>query len=466
MSTTPKSLLAIIGLILATSAALAAMGAMGPGSAPPPLSAASGNDLITITTEVVQDKIRQGGDGQVTVSLTLAGAGLPLPRTTLLGALLVCPALAQDDQLFTPNFRELTDVQQIIEVVADITGRTIIPDPRIRGQQIQLFNSRPMTPEELWDTFLQMLQTIQFTAVESNNIWRVVPDQQLRSEVSSGEGAGAAIVTREVSVQNVNAQQLVPVLRPMIPTQGQLGGVPNTNSLIIVDRADNAERIAQIIRAIDNANVQDYGVVTLTYASAEDVSQKLTQFAQGQAANAGYVGVQAIPDERTNSVILIGTPPQIARYETIVREFDRPSTQGGGSRVRYLNYADAGEIAENLQAQFGGAQFLAAAETAADPTGGNVTVWADEGTNSIVMAAPSSVMRDMEAIIDQLDIPLAQVHIQAIIVEMSETRAAELGLTWVLDGSGSQTAAALTNFSAIGGGILGARRQNERRIGA
>jgi len=374
----------------------------------------------------------------------------------MLFAAMAMPAHAQDDQLeFTPNFREPTAIEQVIEVVADVTGRRILVDQRVRGQQVTLFNSDPMSADEIWQLFLEVLQINAFSAVESpsTNTWRVVPEQNLRSEVSGGEGRGAEIVTRSISVNNIAATQLVPVLRPMMPQTAQLGAVPNTNSLILVDRADNVERIVRIIELIDGANSQEIDVVTLQYASSEDVAQKLTTLVQGQTAG-GLTGLQAIPDERTNSVFLTGTQNQLERYREIAEELDRPSTQGGGSQVRYLNYADAEEIATNLQAQFGGTQVIEDAETAADPTGGNVTIWADIPTNSLVMAAPSSVMRDMIAIVDALDIPQAQVHVQAIIVEMSESRAAQLGITWLTDGAGGNQAAALTNFGGVGGGIL------------
>ena len=377
-------------------------------------------------------------------------------RTRLLAPIIFAafasPVLGQDDQLtFTPNFREPTAIEQVIEVVADVTGRRILVDQRVRGQQVTLFNSDPMSADEIWQLFLEVLQINAFTAVESsNNTWRIVPEQNLRSEVSRSEGVGAEIVTRSITVNNIAATQLVPVLRPMMPQTAQLGAVPNTNSLILVDRADNVERIVQIIQAIDGANTQAMDIVTLQYASSEDVAQKLMTLVQGQTAG-GLSGLQAIPDERTNSVFLTGTSVQLERYREIAEELDRPSTQGGGSRVRYLNYADAEEIATNLQAQFGGTQVIEDAETAADPTGGNVTIWADVPTNSLVMAAPSSVMRDMIAIIDALDIPRAQVHVQAIIVEISDDRAAELGVTWLVDGVGGDSAAILTNFSNVGG---------------
>lgn len=368
------------------------------------------------------------------------------------GAGLTWPVLAQDDAVtFTPNFRQETDLEQVIEVVADVTGRTIIVDPRSRGLQVRLYNSRPMSAEEIWQLFLQILQSNQLSAVESGGIWRIVPEANLRSEVSSiDQGRGAEIVTRSVSVNNVAATQLVPVLRPMMPQSAQLGAVPNTNSLILVDRADNLDRIVRIIEAIDTINTQETEIVTLQYAGAEDVTQKLLQLAQAQAAG-GLAALQAIADERTNSVFMIGTPSQLARYTDIAESLDQPSTAGGGSQVRYLNYADADEIATNLQAQFGGAQVVDDAETATDPTGGNVTIWADVSTNSLVMAAPSSVMRDILAIVDALDIPRAQVHVQAIIVEVSDERAAELGLTWLVDGADGDQAAILTNFSNVGG---------------
>lgn len=371
-----------------------------------------------------------------------------------LGAALAIPALAQDDLAFTLQYREPADILEVIDAVNEITGRRMIPDPRVRGIQVLLYNSDPMTADEVWELFLEMLQGSGLVAIETTSgAWRIVPEQNLRTEATSTGGTGAEVVTRQVTVNNVAATQLVPILRPMMSQAAQLGAIPNTNTLIIVDRADNLERIARVLDIVDQVNAPAIELVPLQYAAAEDVTQKLQQLVQGQAA-AGLVGLQAIADERTNSVLLTGTSGQIEKYEQMVQQLDRPATQGGGSQVRYLNYADAEEVATNLQAQFGGAQVAVDAETATDPTGGNVSVWADIPTNSLVMAAPSSVMRDMLAIVDALDIPRAQVHVQAIIVEMSENRAAQLGLTWLVDGSGGDQAAALTNYSVVGGGIL------------
>jgi general secretion pathway protein D len=235
---------------------------------------------------------------------------------------------------------------------------------------------------------------------------------------------------------------------------GNITAVPGTNTIVLTERADNMERIVEIIRILDRDSVQGAEHIMLEYGAAEDVSQKLSQLISAQASQGGIVGMQAIPDERTNSIVLSGTADQIARYRPLVEALDQPATQGGGSEVRYLYYADAEELAGLLNEQFGGTQVAESAETATDPTGGNVSVAFDVGTNSLVMRAPSQVLRDMVAIVDALDIPRAQVHIQAIIVEMSENRAAEFGLTWALGNEEGDSIAALTNFTATTGGLL------------
>lgn len=373
-----------------------------------------------------------------------------------LGASVSLPLSAQDEaRLFTPNFRD-ANIEEVLQMVFEATGRSIIPDSRLRGMQVTFLNQRAMTADELWQAFLQILQSYQYAAVESEGIWRIVPDATARTEASplSG-GAGAELATRYVTVENVNSAQLVPVLRPLMNTAiGNVMVVPGTNTMVLTDRADNMGRIVEIIRVLDAESAQATEVLSLQYAAAEDVTQKLSQLIAAQASAGAAVTLAAIPDERTNSVVLAGTPDQIARFRPLVQALDLPATQGGGSEVRYLYYADAEELASSLQSQFGGAQVAEDAETATDPTGGNINVWADVGTNALVMRAPSQVLRDMLAIVDALDIPRAQVHIQAIIVEMSETRAAEFGLTWALGNEEGDSIAGLTNFTATTGGIL------------
>ena len=374
----------------------------------------------------------------------------------ILAASVSLPLSAQDeDRLFTPNFRN-ANIDEVLQMVFEATGRSIIPDPRLRGIEVTFLNQRAMTADELWQAFLQILQSNTYAAVESGGIWRIVSEATARSEASplSG-GTGAALATRSITVENVPAAQLVPVLRPMMSTSiGNITAVPGTNTMVLTERADNMDRIVEIIRVLDRDSAQGTDLIMLEYGAAEDVTQKLSQLVSAQASQGGIVAMQMIADERTNSIVLSGTTDQITRYRPLIEALDQPAMQGGGSEVRYLYYADAEELADLLNNQFGGTQVAESAETAADPTGGNVSVAANVGTNSLVMRAPSQILRDMLAIVDALDIPRAQVHIQAIIVEMSESRAAEFGLTWILGNEEGDSIVGLTNFTATTGGIL------------
>ena len=232
-----------------------------------------------------------------------------------------------------------------------------------------------------------------------------------------------------------------------------MAAAQGSNMLILSDRADNMQRIINIIRRVDQAGEQDVDLIPLEHASAGDVVQKLMALVQATQAAGGALTIQAIADERTNSVLLSGTETERLRYRTYMVHLDTPSAEGGATQVRYLNYANAEDLATKLQAQFGGA--IAPAEGAAagaGPNGGEVTIWADDGTNALVINAPARVLQDMLSVVDQIDIPRAQVHVEAIIVEISEDLSAQFGTTFITDGGNGEQAVSLTNFGI--GGIL------------
>src|SRR5690606_37454692 len=309
-----------------------------------------------------------------------------------------------------------------------------------------------------------------YTTLFRSEFTRIVADQtarQLPSPTSAAERE--ALVTQVVRVENVSATALVPILRPMQAQYAQLTAVPNSNLLVIVDRKSNVDRLIEVIEAVDREMVEDVEVIRLNHAFAGEVVQTLSAVAQASAAAAGGApGVQIVADERTNSVLLSGTAQARLRYRAPVAYLDEPVEGGGDTRVRYLNYADAEELAAQLQQQFGGGGAAAAQAPAGangpQPTEGTVTIWADPQTNALVISAPSRVMQSMMAIIDQIDIPRAQVLVEAVFVEVSEEKAAELGVTWILDGSDSDDAIGLTNFGATVPGVvqLGAAAQGDQ----
>jgi general secretion pathway protein D len=358
---------------------------------------------------------------------------------------------AQSQQTIIPVYRD-TDIRVVIEGVQAVTGRPMIVDPRVRAN-VTLYNSTPLSPEEFYQLFLQMLQVHGYMAVESGGIVQILPDANARQEVGSGfAGEGADIVTQTIQLTNVGAAQLVPILRPMMPQYAHLAAHQSANILILSDRANNLARIVDIVRRLDRIGTEEVEVIPLEYASATEVVRMLGTLTQASAAASGVPAMQAFADERTNSVLLAGPANKKPEYRNLISSLDTPSQAGGETLVRYLNYADAEELATKLQTQYSA---QAATEgAAAGPNAGTISIWSDAGTNALIINAPARIRQDMMNVIDLIDIRRLQVLVDAIIVEISEDKAAELGVTWLIDGSDDDSAVGFTNFSNTTGSLL------------
>lgn len=339
-----------------------------------------------------------------------------------------------------PNYRE-ADLRQVVEAVGEVTGRNFLVDPRVTGQ-VTFLSYSPMSAEAFYEAFLATLQIHGFIAVDSEDVVRIVPDATARVHPGLAEETGGdRIVTQVVQLANVGAAQLVPILRPLIPQYGHLAAHPGSNTLIIVDRGSNVDRMLNIIGRMDQSSDEEIEVIRLENASAGEVVTMLGALEQG-AVTEGIPPMQIAADDRTNSILLSGPTDRRLRYRALIAHLDTPSGEAGNTQVRYLNYASAEDLAQNLQAQFG------SAATAEGAPPESINIWADAGTNSLIINAPARIMQDMNAVIDRLDIRRAQVQVDAIIVELSERRANELGVNWILQGSQENAPVGGTNFSS------------------
>jgi general secretion pathway protein D len=361
-------------------------------------------------------------------------------------------------QALTPNYRD-TDIRQVIEAVGAVSGKNFLVDPRVRAQ-VTLITTTPMSPDTFYQAFLATLAVHGYVAIDDGAVTKIVPDANVRQVANDqplGVGEGDEFVTQVVKLQNVAAAQLVPILRPLMPQYAQLAAHQQSNMLVVADRASNVDRILAIVRAMDRGADDEVEVIRLENASATETVRMLTQLGQTAQAAGGAPAPQVVADERTNSVLLSGSADGRLRYRGLIAYLDTPTQNGGDTRVRYLNYADAEDLAMKLQGQFGAG---APAAQAAPGAQGNpaaqqpVNIWADPGTNALVINASGKVLQDMMAIIDQIDIPRAQVAVDAIIVEITEEKAAQLGVTWVSDGSGDSPVLGLTNFGSTIGGVV------------
>ena len=344
----------------------------------------------------------------------------------------------------TPNFKD-ADITQVIEAVAAATGKSIIVDPRVRAQ-VTMLSATPMTPDAFYEAFLALLQVHGFVAVPSGKTVKVIPDANARTVPGNDlpdrlSATSDELVTQVVGVRNVSAVQLVAILRPLMPQNAHLAAYPSSNMLILADRANNVSRMLRIIRRIDQESDADVEVVPMQNASANEVVRTMTALNPQQTqAEGGMAPLRAVADERSNSILLAGDKTQRLRARTLIAYLDTPLVGGGDTRVRYLRYADAEKIAAKLKEQIGatgGTAPGAAGASAGTGAERSTTIWADPGTNALVVTAPAKQMNSLMSIVDRLDIRRAQVIVEAIIVEVSADKAAELGVNWVFDGSQS-----------------------------
>ncbi len=372
--------------------------------------------------------------------------------TALLATLLTISAAAPlsaqpaSGARITPNFKD-ADITQVIEAVAAATGRNIIVDPRVRAQ-VTMLSSTPMTPDAFYEAFLALLQVHGFVAAPSGDVLKIIPDANSRTMPGNDlpdrlSATSDEIVTQVVSVTNVSAAQLVAILRPLMPQNAHLAAYPSSNMLILADRANNVNRMLRIIRRIDQASDADIEVVAMQNASAAEVVRTMTALNPAQAsAEGGMSPLRVVADDRSNSILLAGDKTQRLRARTLIAYLDTPLSSGGDTRVRYLRYADAEKIAAKLKEQVQGVA------AGAPPTGAtssasadrSTIIWAEPETNALVITAPAKTMNSLMAVIDKLDIRRAQVIVEAIIVEVSADKSAELGVNWLVDGSNSDNA--------------------------
>jgi general secretion pathway protein D len=365
----------------------------------------------------------------------------------------VAPFASSQQATITPNYKE-ADIRQIIEAVGEVTQKNFIIDPRVNAK-VTMLSSKPMTPDAFYEAFLSILQVHNYIAVTSGDLIKIVPDATARQYPGAGSGAGGDdIVTQVIEVQNVNAAQLVPVLRPLSPQYGHLAAHQGSNMLIISDRAANVARIVSIVRRIDQTSDEEIEVIRMEHASAAEIVRILTQLNSQPRADGAPVNISLIADARTNSVLLGGDRSERLRLKTLITHLDTPLEDGGDTQVRYLRYADAEELATKLQQHFTAQAQTSSGQGAGANAADGVSVWAEPQTNAIIVKAPPKMMRSLTQIVDKLDIRRAQVLVEAIIVEVIADKTSELGVTWAVEGESQNTPIGITNFPDLGPGVV------------
>jgi general secretion pathway protein D len=359
------------------------------------------------------------------------------------------PPAANPPGTHTLNLQE-ADMAALIKTVSDITGKNFIVGPNVQGK-VTVVSAKPMKPDEIYDVFLSVLRVHGYAAIPTGSMIKIVPEAMAQQDGSGGLNGTHGhepdeLVTQIVPVKHISANELVPILRALMPQGAQLIAHPGSNSLVISDRAGNVARVVSIIERIDTVSDSGVEVIPLQHASAAEVARTLTQLGgDNKTAEAMGDAPKVFADERTNSILLSGGKSGRLRLRALVTHLDTPITDGGETQVVYLNYASAKDMVPILQgvaatltgdAQAGKAAAAAAGSAPAGASGSSgsstATIQAHEGDNALVISAPPAVFRSLASVIRQLDIRRAQVLIEAVIAEVSDETANELGIQWQL----------------------------------
>lgn len=369
-------------------------------------------------------------------------------------ALMVATAQAQDN--WQINLKE-ADISAFISQVADITGKSFVVDPRVKGK-VNVLSSEPMDQAAVYELFLSVLQVHGFAAVPAGDVTLVVQQNEIKqqgrdmTEVTPDESQ--EMLTKVITIKNTPALDLVPILRPLVAKYGHLAGVKSANSLIISDHATNIRRIEQIIQRLDKSGSEELEVIQLKEAWVGNVVTMLqsldpSKVSQGnnnsQDNTAGSIRVVA--DERSNRLIIKGEKSARERIRKLIEELDQPSYFSGSAKVLRLQYADAKKLAELLK----GLLADAPAGEGENQAKGKAGIHADEELNALVVRAEPSLMKEIEELVTSLDVRRAQVLIESAIVEVTGDVKDALGVQWATGNLDAPVAG--TNFDNAGPSI-------------
>ena len=388
-----------------------------------------------------------------------------------------CVARAADEEV-TLNFVN-TDIEAVAAAIGQITKRNFLIDPRVKGT-VNIVSSRPVPASAIYDIFLSALRLQGFAAVESNGVTKILLEADAKMHLGGvtarNTSAGDRLLTQVYALKYASANQLLPVLRPIISPANIIVAYPNNNSLVITDYASNLRRIDRIIDALDRPGGGELVVIPLRYAAAAEMAQTLGRLLAEGGAAAGAPAAAAdpttrvviVPDARTNSVVVRSeNPERIARVQAIVKQLDVPTGAAGNIHVIYLKNAEATRVAQTLRAILSGevsstpaapvtaAGTPAAATQAAAASSSGSGIVADPASNAVIISAPDAIVAHLKSVIDKLDVRRAQVYVEALIVELTADRAAEFGIQWqsISDLSSNQSRLfGGTNFGGRGAG--------------
>ena len=351
---------------------------------------------------------------------------------------------AESQETYILNYEDV-DIKKVTQDIAQFSKKTIILDPRVKGR-ISIYSNANLNRNQVWDVYLRTIQVNGFSAISEGGFVRIVPDNEATRDnnVSSISSSGD-YQTSVIPLENRSIEEVLPMIKPITGRQAHLSSISSINSILIADRVSNVERIAKLIRDLDKNNSAIISIIKLTNLSSIEAARILEKLkSQNNPTLSKFV---AIPFTPSNSIIISANEYVTANINQTLKSLDRDVKSDDSIDVVYLKYAKSSDIAAILNSVSG--SFMS------DDDGIKTVITHHEKTNSLIISSAESNLATIRNIISQLDIRRAQVLVEAIIVELSETAANSLGVETIFNGTDKDSVPiGVTRFGGSGPDLL------------
>jgi len=325
-------------------------------------------------------------------------------------------------ETFTLNYLD-ADISKVTQDIAKFANKTLVLDPRVKGR-VTIFSDSILNANQVWSVYLRTIQAQGFTAISDGNIIRILPENEATRDLNLGLN-NADTTTKVLTLKNRSAGEILPQIKPLTGRQAHLSSIPSINSLLLVDKKSNVARIEKLIKTLDKTNTADITIIKLENLSSIEAVRILDKLkAQNNPTINNFV---AVPFSPSNSVILSADQIVTSNIAKTLKTLDRDALSGGSITVLYLKYAKADEVAAIITAV--SSRF--ASEDESKPV-----ITSHRETNSLIISAEESTLDVIKNLVAKIDIRRAQVLVEAIIVELSETAAKSLGVETIFRGDG------------------------------
>ena len=330
--------------------------------------------------------------------------------------------LSQDS--FVLNYED-ADIKKVSQDIARFAKKTIILDPRVKGK-ITIYSNASLDSDQVWDVYLRTIQVNGFSSVADNGVVRIVPENEATRDENDVNDEKGNFLTSVIPLVNRSAAEILPMIKPITGRQSHLSSIPSINSILIVDRLSNVERIRALLKDLDKDNSAKISIIKLDNLSSIEAVRILEKLkAQNNPTINNFV---AIPFSPSNSVILSANSTITTNIQKTLTSLDADVKADKSIDVIYLKYAKAEDISTILNS--------VSDRFAASPDGIKTVITHHEKTNSLIVSSEESNLPGIRNLISKLDIRRAQVLVEAIIVELSETAAQNLGIETLYTGDG------------------------------